>query len=61
MREAWAYITGSSTTCSNAGRRITLRDRSAFFTRRTKRTTDSAGAVAPAGVAARVPPLSSIA
>ena len=38
MREACAYNTGSAATASQAGIRITLRSRSAFFTRRTKRT-----------------------
>src|SRR5580700_11473299 len=44
MREACAYNTGSAATASQEGMRITLRSRSAFFTRRTKRTTVSVGA-----------------
>src|SRR5215467_3391807 len=55
MREACAYSTGSAATASYDGMRITLRSRSAFFTRRTKRTTFSApagsGALAHAGAA----------
>ena len=40
MRDAWAYSTGSSTTCSKDGRRITLRSRSALVAiRAAKRTT----------------------
>ena len=39
MREACAYSTGSEATCSYAGRRMTLRSRSALRTRRRKRTT----------------------
>ena len=57
MREACAYSTGSSRPARTPGSRMTLRSRSAFFTRRSKRTT-----LCPGGAGARfVPALSSIA